>query len=177
MTTAASNRSTCAIRRAWSGALALLALVATQSRADLACSGGDGDVARSIAVTLQAHATVFDPTGRFEVTLRSSPDLTSEIDLRHAMSSKVLFQTVTKVKADLETVTVERLPAREGLGFALRATQGGSGYGEVSTYGFRFRNGVVFYRTLAAKGVDRRDSKIFAGAITEWKPALNALRR
>ena len=177
MTTAAFSRSTRAARRSWGWALSLLALVAAPARADEACGDGDGVFARPIAATLQAHASVFDPAGRFEVTLRTSPDLTSEIDLRHAMGSKVLFRTVTKVKAFLETVTVERLPAREGLGFALRATQGGSGYYEVCTYGFRLQNGVVFYRTLAANGVDRRDRKTFAGEITEWKPALNALRR
>jgi hypothetical protein len=178
MTTAAFSRSTRAARRPWLWALALLALMlAAPLRADLACSGADAEVARPIAATLQAHASVFDLAGSFEVTLRSSPEPTSEIDLRHVMGSKVLFRTVTKVKADLETVTVERLPAREGLGFALCATQGGSGCGEVCTSGFRFQNGVVFYHTLAAKGVDRRDRKTFAGAITEWKPALNTLRR
>lgn len=178
--TGISNRSACAFRRRWSWVLALLPLVvAAPARANGACSGGDDDVARPIAATLQPNASVFDPAGRFKVTLHKSTDLTSEIDLRHMMGGRVLFRTVTKLQAELHTVIVERLPRREGLGFALRVTLGGSGVDVVCSYGFRFQNGVVFYRTLAAKltssGIDeegRRHRETFVGDVTEWKPAL-----
>jgi hypothetical protein len=92
MTTAAFSRSTRAARRPWPWALALLALMLTAPvRADLACSGADAEVARPIAATLQAHASVFDLAGSFEVTLRSSPEPTSEIDLRHVMGKQGSF--------------------------------------------------------------------------------------
>ena len=44
---------------------------------------------------------------------------------------------------------VGRLPASEGQGFSLSFAEGGSGRSVNCTYGFRFRDGVVFYRTLA----------------------------
>lgn len=176
--TAASNRSTRAFRGQWSWVLATLALfLAAPASADAPCSGGDNEVAGPIATTLQPYASTFNPAGRFEVTLRSSADLTSEIGVQHVLGSKVLFRTVTKLQADLESVTVQGLPAREGLGFAIRVAQGGSGYGEICSYGFRYQSGAVFYRTLAAKGEDRRSRKTFPGAVTEWKSALNAPRR
>ena len=76
---------------------------------------------------------------------------TSEIDVRHVLGTKLLFHTTIKLDDYLDTVRVQRLPAKEGIGFAVQVSYGGSGYGEVCTFGFRFQNGVVFYRTIAAK--------------------------
>lgn len=182
LTIAPLSRFALAFRKRWRWALALISLVvATPASADSACDGRDDNIARPIAATLQPNASFFNPAGRVEVTLRSSVNqlngLTSEIDVRHVLGTKLLFHTTIKLDDYLDTVRVQRLPAKEGIGFAVQVSYGGSGYGEVCTFGFRFQNGVVFYRTIAAKGVDRTSRKTFPGVVTQWKSALNAPRR
>lgn len=156
----------------WVAATLLMLAIYAPAQADNPCSGGDDRVARPIAATLQPNVSAFNPDGRFEVKMQSNADLIADIYVRHAVGSKELFRAITRLKEDLQTVVVGRLPASEGLGFLLQVEDGGSGYRQVCTYGFRFQNGVVSYRTLAARA-KTREGGIFAGDVTDWKSVLN----
>jgi hypothetical protein len=108
--------------------------------------------------------------------MQSSANLTTDIYVRHSVGSRELFRAITRLQADLHTVVVGRLPASEGLGFSLVVEEGGSGYREICTYGFRFQHGVVSYRTLAARA-ETREGGISAGDVTDWKSVLTQAQR
>lgn len=156
----------------WTLSALLMFAIEVPARADKPCSGGDEVVARPIAAALQQNVSAFNPSGRFELNIKSSGAPTNDIYVvRHLVGRSELFRAMTGLQSLLYTAVVGRLPASEGLGFSIQVADGGSGYGEVCTYGFRFQNGVVSYRTLAASGRTRGGGK-FAGDVTDWKPAL-----
>ena len=155
----------------WVFAVFLMLAIHAPGRADNPCSGEDNRVARPIAAILQPNASAFDQNGRFEVTIQSNADLTTDIYVRHTVGSKELFRAITRLQSDLITVVVGRLAVSDGLGFSLQVEEGGSGYQQFCTYGFRFQHGVVSYRTLAARAETRGGGR-FAGDVTDWKSAL-----
>ena len=149
-------------------ALALLASV-SEARADRACSGGDDVVARPIAYALQAHVSAVNAVGRFEVALGPFAGSTTVVQVRHYLGNKLIFEVAATLQFMPETVVQQRLPSTEGFGFAIRTTEGGSGYGQSCTYGFRFQSGAVAYRTLHATGENRSGPGTFPGEVTAWK--------
>lgn len=157
----------------WVFAAHLMLAIQAPARADAPCSGGAESEARPIAATLQPNASAFDPSGRFEITMQSSGDQTTDIYVRHLVGSREIFRAITRLQSSPSAVVVGRLAASEGLGFSLLVEEGGSGYRQVCTYGFRFQqDGVVSYRTLAARAVTRGGG-IFAGEVTDWKSVLD----
>ena len=158
-------------KKLWNSIFAALLMlpIHAPARADLPCSGGENSVARPIATTLQPNASAFNPDGRVEVTMQSTLAQTTDIYVRHSVGSNELFRAITRLQSTPSTVVVGRLPAGEGPGFSLLVEEGGSGYREICTYGFRFQQyGVVSYRTLAARA-ETRGGGIFAGEVTDWK--------
>lgn len=153
----------------WQGAALLVLALHAPARADKPCSGGDSDVARPIAATLQSNISAIDPNGRFDAKIQSNDDLTTNLYLRHSVGGKELFRVVRRLQADLSSVVLRRLPASEGVGFSLQAEDGGSGLRNFCTYGFRFENGAVFYRTLAVL-TRTREGGVFPGDATPWQP-------
>lgn len=53
-------------------------------------------------------------------------------------------------------------------GFSIQVVEGGSSYTQICTYGFRFQQGIVSYRTLAARA-ETREGGVYAGNATAWK--------
>ena len=152
----------------WIG-LFLLAIYAP-ARADKPCSGSEDYEARPIAATLQSNASVFDPNGRFEVKSQLYPNITADITIRHSVGNRELFRSITRLKSSFpESVVIGKLPVSEGFGFSLEIAEGGSGLTHICTYGFRFQQGVVSYRTLAARMVDRDNVVVAVGDVTGWK--------
>lgn len=165
-------RFLCARKRwGWVFAALLMLVIHAPARANGPCSGGADSEARPIAATLQPNASAFNPDGRFEVKIQSNVDLTTDIYVRHSVGSRELFRAVTRLQSELHAAVLGHLPASEGLGFSLEVEEGGSGYRQVCTYGFRFQHGVVSYRTLAARA-ETRGGGVFAGAVTDWKSVL-----
>ena len=166
----------------WSLALATLLIFAIHApaQADEPCDGEEDAVAQPIARALQSNASAFNPDGRFEVTLQTSTGTTfpTDVYLRHVRGGSELFRTVNRVQSEIRTAKVGLLPAGEGSGFSLQISEGGSGYNQMCTYGFRFQNGAVFYRTLAANAASRNyetgiwSGYIFPGEVTNWKSVL-----
>ena len=165
-----SGKATTAGR--WSLLLALLPLaVCAPARADAPCSGGDEVIARPIAETIQSHVLDFNPAGRFEVSVGPAVGASTPISVRHLLGNRVMFQSTSAVDASPDEVILQPLPTAEGRGFAVRVTAGGSGYYEVCVYGFRFQNGSVSYRMLAAMAKNHNSAGTWAGVPTAWKPA------
>ena len=158
----------------------LMLAIDAPAQADAPCDGGDDAFARPIAKALQSKGSAFDPDGRFEVTLQTSTGTTfpTDVYLRHVRGGSELFRTVNRVQSEIRTATVGLLPASEGPGFSLQISEGGSGYNQICTYGFRFQNGAVFYRTLTASAASRSvetgiwSGYIFPGEVTNWKSVL-----
>lgn len=156
--------------------LALLIVTYTSAHADAPCSGGDESIARPIAEALLPYASVApSPFGKFAASLHSSVGLSNQIDIRYLIGNSVVYQGTATVKAYPETVLLQSLPPRDGFGFAVKVTDGGSGYSEICTYGFRLKDGAVSYRTLAAAGQSRTGPAIYAGVVTNWKTLTGAV--
>lgn len=158
-------------RKTWRLVFAALLIVTIHApaRADRPCSGGDDNFARPIAAILQPNASVYNPNGRLEVAMKSNADLTTDITIRHLLSDRQLFRAITRLKAsNPSSAVVGQLPVNDGVGFSIQVAEGGSGYTEICTYGFRFQQGVVSYRTLAARA-ETREGGVHAGDATAWK--------
>lgn len=161
----------CSQRKTWRLVFAALLIVTIHApaRADRPCSGGDDNFARPIAAILQPNASVYNPNGRLEVAMKSNADLTTDITIRHLLSDRQLFRAITRLKAsNPSSAVVGQLPVNDGVGFSIQVAEGGSGYTEICTYGFRFQQGVVSYRTLAARA-ETREGGVHAGDATAWK--------
>ncbi len=157
-------------RKTWCLVFAALLMVTIHApaRADSPCSGGDDNFARPIAAILQPNASAYNPNGRFEVAMKSNADLTTDITIGHSLGDRKLFRAITRLKtSNPSSAVVGQLPVSEGLGFSIRVAEGGSGYTEICTYGFRFQQGIVSYRLLAARA-ETRDGGVHAGDVTAW---------
>jgi hypothetical protein len=159
-------------KKTWSLVFAALFMLTIHApaRADLPCSGGDDYHARPIAANLQPYASVFNPNGHFEVAMKSNTDLTTDITINHSLGVRQLFRSITRLKSSFpQSVVLGKLPVSEGIGFSLEIAEGGSGLTHICTYGFRFQQGVVSYRTLAARMKDRNNVVVAVGDVTAWK--------
>jgi murein DD-endopeptidase MepM/ murein hydrolase activator NlpD len=158
-------------RKTWCLVFAALLMVTIHApaRADSPCSGGDDNFARPIAAILQPNASVFNPNGRFEVATKSYSDLTTDITIRHSLGDRQLFRAIARLKTSYpDSTVVGQLPVSDGPGFSIQVVEGGSGYTQICTYGFRFQQGIVSYRTLAARA-ETREGGVYAGNATAWK--------
>ena len=158
-------------KKTWGLVFAALLMFAIHApaRADRPCSGGDDNFARPIAAILQPNASLFNSNARFEVALNPYNDLATDITIRHSLGDRQLFRAITRLKtSNPNSTVVGQLPVSEGLGFSIQVAEGGSGYTEICTYGFRFQQGIVSYRTLAARA-ETREGGVHAGDATAWK--------
>ena len=155
----------------WLVGIVLCSAAPKRGLADAACNTGDTDFARPVAELMQPYVSVFNPLGEVQVTVEfNGEDLSTVLTLHHLFEKKEVFRVNRRLEGFIE-VKPGILTTTEGVGFTLQTTAGGTGYGEICTYGFRFIEGAVEYRTLMAKAVDVRSAKEYPGPTSEWSRA------